>query len=263
MKISTVQFAPKLFNLESNLDYILLKAKSIESDIIVFPELATSGYYFINREECQSMALRIDSEELRAFRDLAVDSNKILILGFAEEAERGLFNSAALFFPDNKLNHVYRKTHLFYKEYEVFEPGDTGFSVVRYPDFDISIGTMICYDWRFPEAARSLGLQSADLIVCPSNLVTPLWSRVMPARAIENKCYLAVANRIGTETRNDEQLLFNGRSTIYHYYGDELASSGADEEIVITAEIRPSATRDKSFNPINDINKDRRPEMYY
>lgn len=262
MQISLVQFAPTLFNREINSEYIVERIKNSQSDIIVFPELALSGYFFLDRNESTANALDINSDEMSIFKNLARDLNKIITIGFAEKSNNNIFNSAAMFFPDSSFNKVYRKTHLFYKEYLAFDKGDSGFFVVNYPDFNINIGTMICYDWRFPEAARCLGILGADLILCPSNLVTPLWPKVMPARAIENKTYLAVANRWGTETRNDEELLFNGQSAIYDFYGSVLDSAAVSGDSVVTAEIFPEKTRDKSFNSVNHIFNDRLPNMY-
>jgi predicted amidohydrolase len=121
---------------------------------------------------------------------------------------------------------------------------------------------MICYDWRFPEAARTLALQGADLIACPANLVTTLSGKVFPARAIENKVYVAVANRIGEECLGEETLLFRGESAIYDYVGERMAQASFGNEEILYAEIDPQSTRKKSFNSVNDIFKDRRPDMY-
>jgi predicted amidohydrolase len=107
-----------------------------------------------------------------------------------------------------------------------------------------------------------LALKGADLIVCPANLVTEAWQLVMPARAIENKVYLAVANRVGSESRGGEKLAFGGRSAIYDWSGTPLQQAGTRGETVVTADIRPAETRDKSFNPINDVLRDRRPQHY-
>lgn len=262
MIISVVQFAPIFFNKEFNLSYIKKCLDEIQSDLIIFPELSLSGYFFLNRDEARENAIEFNSSELDFIRQDAIDKNRIIILGFAEISGNKIFNSSGMFFPDKRLNCVYRKTHLFYKEIYAFDRGDTGFFVVNYPDKDIKIGTMICYDWRFPEAARCLGLDGADIIACPSNLITPLWPKVMPARAIENKVYLAVANRYGIEKRNDETLLFNGQSAIYDFNGDALSSANKEGDAIISAEIYPERTRNKSFNQINHIFNDRIPEMY-
>ena len=84
----------------------------------------------------------------------------------------------------------------------------------------------------------------------------------MSARALENKVYMAVSNRIGTDTVADETLEFNGESAIYSYNGSYLAKASNSSEEVITATIHPEKTRDKSFNEYNDIFKDRRPKFY-
>ncbi|ROL60542.1 carbon-nitrogen hydrolase, partial [Bacteroidetes/Chlorobi group bacterium ChocPot_Mid] len=199
---------------------------------------------------------------IQEFQELSTKTNKILVIGFPEKQKDRLYNSAAILFPDKQISRCYRKTHLFYKERFCFDSGDTGFFNIYYKDRDINIGTMICYDWRFPEAARTLALLGADLIICPSNLVTAVWHNVMPARAIENKVYFAVINRIGKEERNGEELFFNGESAIYGYNGERLAKAGVEEERIIYAEIEPKLTRKKSFNEFNDIFKDRRTEMY-
>ncbi len=266
MKIAVVQFSPERGNKEKNLDFILSQIDSINADLIVFPELSTTGYFFLNREETASLAEPFDGPTAEAISEKAEKQNKIIVAGFIESGsgtiDTKIYNSAAIIFPDRKLNAVYRKTHLFYKEQFCFDAGDTGFFVADSPAHGLKLGTMICYDWRFPEAARTLALKGADLIVCPSNLVTNVWHISTPSRALENKVYFAVANRTGTEERNGEELCFNGKSMIYGYNGQVLAGAGAEASDVIYADIDPAKTRDKSFNEFNDIFTDRRPDMY-
>jgi predicted amidohydrolase len=84
----------------------------------------------------------------------------------------------------------------------------------------------------------------------------------MCTRALENKVIAVTANRCGSEEHNGETLVFSGESQITDMNGRPLAVAGPEEECVITAEVRPFATRSKSFNPFNDILADRRPEMY-
>lgn len=262
MKIAGIQFKPIFNNKDRNIIYIKDKINKTEADLLVFPELSLSGYFFLNREEVGSIAEEFHGDIIQDFQKLSTYTNKIIVIGFAEKDGNHFYNSAAILLPDKALSKCYRKTHLFYKERFCFEPGNSGFFNIYYKDKDIRIGTMICYDWRFPEASRTLALLGADLIVCPSNLVTTLWHNVMPARAIENKVYFAVINRIGKEERNGEELFFNGESAIYGYNGERLAKAGVEEEKVIIAEIEPSLTRKKSFNEFNDVFKDRRPDMY-
>ena len=126
---------------------------------------------------------------------------------------------------------------------------------------------MICNDWRYPEAARSLALLGADLIACPCNLVTDVWRIGMPARALENKVYLAVTNRCGTEIRvledgSAQSLTFTGGSVLYNYTGEVIEQASKTGDKVFTLEIDPLLTRDKYFNAFNDLLKDRRPGLY-
>jgi predicted amidohydrolase len=263
LTLSTVQFAPIFGDKATNIKTIHNFIDSIDSDIIVFPELCTTGYFFQSHEEALSAAEPFSGETIASLQQLSSTRNQIYVVGFAElGTDSNVYNSAALIMPDQNLTAVYRKTHLFYKERNCFAPGDTGFFVVEDRQRDVRIGVMICYDWRFPEAARSLGLLGADVIVCPSNLVTDVWHIAMPARALENKVYLAVANRIGTEIEGGEELVFKGESAIWGYNGRIMAKSGATEESILTVTIAPSQTRNKSFNAFNNIFADRRPEMY-
>jgi 5-aminopentanamidase len=262
MHLAAVQFTPVFGDKKKNLSCIYELTKNLEADILVLPELCTTGYFFDTTEKALAYAETASGETVRFFRQLSDEKNVILVAGFIERDGEAVYNACMTLVPGDPDPHIYRKTHLFYKERVAFDEGNTGFFVVRDPLRDISIGTMICYDWRFPEATRTLALQGADLIVCPSNLVTDIWRTVMPARAIENKIYIAVANRAGVEADGDERLCFTGNSAIYNYNGTELAKADPTRHMVITAEIFPEKTRDKSFNPFNDILKDRRPGFY-
>jgi 5-aminopentanamidase len=263
MQISIKQFNPIFGEQGINFLSIIDSIRKIPSQIILFPELSLSGYDFHDREEAHKYALSPDSSMLKEFEYLAKVENKILCIGFAEKSGDSIYNSAGLFFPDSAYNYIYRKTHLFYKERFIFDETDRGFFVVDYKPWDVKIGTMICYDWRFPESARTLALMGADIILCPSNLVTDVWHIAMPARALENKVYLAVANRIGEENRNGVNLSFKGSSAIYGYNGEVLSLAGKDTDEVLSTQIQQEKTRGKSFNEINNIFSDRRPKWYF
>lgn len=289
MKLGVAQFTPVFKDVDANVRRIEQLIRTTEVDILVLPELATSGYFFHSTEEARPYTLAADSAHMQLIVKAAQETGRVVVCGFAESSvktledstnafSRGshvLYNSALIAGPDI-VTTVYRKTHLFYKENLVFEPGDTGFNVVHLRHLDCNLGTMICYDWRFPEAARTLALKGADVIACPSNLITHIWRKAMPVRALENKVYLAVANRAGTETNNNESVTFNGDSVIYSYNSEVLAASNptitsADEidvasnsinDCILIAEVDPAATRTKTINSFNDILADRRPELY-
>jgi predicted amidohydrolase len=262
LTLAVVQFTPEFGKKEKNLSRMQKLVEDITADIIVFPELCTTGYFFQSREEAAKAAETVSGPSSEFFQDMARNKNAVVVAGFAERHQKNLYNACLVVVPEAKKPHVYRKTHLFYKEKDCFDPGDTGFFVVDDKKRDVHIGPMVCYDWRFPESARVLTLLGADLIVCPANLVTEAWRRVMPARAIENTVYLAVANRAGREKRKGEELHFKGNSAIYDINGREIKKAGEEKDEVLLAEIYPSQTRDKSFNPINDVLADRQPQHY-
>lgn len=262
MKLTVYQFCPKFGKKDENLDFIKNKSIELEGDIIVFPELCTTGYDFRNREETESYAEEFAGETVSAMQEISTKTGKIINFGFVERDGDKIYNSSAVIFPEKEYSDVYRKTHLFFRERFCFDETDKGFFVIDYKPKDIKIGPMICYDWRFPEAARTVALKGADLILCPSNLVTDVWHISTPSRALENKVYLAVCNRTGTENRNDKELYFNGKSAIYGYNGSVMTQAEEIAEQMITAEIYPEKTRNKSFNDYNDIFTDRRPQFY-
>ena len=261
MRLAVVQFRPALHAVRENVDFMTRTATATDADVIVFPELATSGYFFLSRDEVRVVAEPLTGPSIMAMQEVADATNRVLVMGFPELEGDNVYNSAAIIVPGQE-PRAYRKTHLFYKERYCFAEGNSGFNVIHLSHLDCNLGTMICYDWRFPEAARTLALRGADLIVCPSNLVTNVSHISMPSRALENKVFLAVANRTGTETRGDEELLFNGASAIYGYNGQCIAQADDHSDAVLIADIDPAATRKKSFNSINDIFADRRPEFY-
>lgn len=262
MKVAIVQFKPIFKQLELNLEYIKNKSENVDSDLICFPEMATSGYFFHTREEIRPFAFDFNSVIIKTFQDISTKLNRIIIFGFPERSGERFYNSAAIIFPEPELSCVYRKTHLFYKEKLFFEPGDTGYFVKFYFPFDLNLGVLICYDWRFPEASRTLGILGADLIVCPSNLITKVWTIAIPTRALENHLYFMVSNRIGVEKNNDEQVEFNGKSGIWDYKGELITLASPTDEQVLICEIEPAKARSKKINAFNDIFADRRPKMY-
>ncbi len=262
LRLATVQFSPVFGDKEENFRRLKALSADIQADVIIYPELCTTGYFFQSRAESAGYAEPATGPTHEFFRDIASRKNALVVAGFVESDGEHIYNSILIIRPEESQPVVYRKTHLFYKERYCFDEGNTGFFVVHDTARNLRVGPMICYDWRFPEASRALALQGAELIVCPSNLVTDAWRLVMPARAIENKLYIAVANRAGSEQGGGEEVVFKGNSTVYGYNGAELAKAEPEGDVVLYADIEPGKTHDKSFNPLNDIMSDRRPEMY-
>jgi predicted amidohydrolase len=183
-----------------------------------------------------------------------------MVAGLAERKGRSLYNSAVVVGP-NGLIGLYRKSHLFYEETLWFAPGNTGFRVFQAGG--AVLGVMICFDWFFPESARSLALKGAEVIAHPSNLVLPYCPQSMPVRCLENRVYSVTANRTGTEQRREgPALTFIGRSQIISPKAEILAEAGAAEETLLAAELDLALARDKKLNQYNDLFRDRRPDFY-
>ncbi|MBU1537639.1 acyltransferase, partial [Myxococcota bacterium] len=171
---------------------------------------------------------------------------------------KGFFNSAMVVDQSGLLG-VYQKTHLFGYEADVYLPGESGFQVFETPAG--SIGVMICFDWFFPESARTLALRGAQVIAHPANLVMPYCQRAMFARSLENLVFTITANRCGTETWVTD-LHFTGGSIIYDPRGKVLSEAPLDHDSISLVEIDPAAAARKDLNVRNNIFHDRRLEMY-
>jgi 5-aminopentanamidase len=266
MRIACVQTEPLLGQTSRNVEDIEKWIRAVDADLLVFPELATSGYNFPSSQFLDAASFSIESQLIADLGKLCAETRKSIIFGFPEEANGNTYNSAVALDFHGKLVGHYRKVHLFFKETQLFCKGDLGFPVfpLDTASGQVKVGMMICYDWRFPEAARALALAGAELIAVPSNIVTnsPLRQPTFQVRAFENKVYLAFADRVGTEGKGGDKLLFRGESALISYNGQILKQASSDNREAIVAEITPSETRTKSFNQYNDILKDRRPDQY-
>jgi predicted amidohydrolase len=260
MRAGVLQFAPVRGDKKANFEKIKRLTDGKKADLLVLPELAATGYLFTSRDELASFAEVFPGEETSEFlQELAKSTEGHVVCGVAERKDDRLYNSAVLF---NAQGHAgtYRKIHLFHNEKDIFEPGNLGF-----PTFDIggaTIGMMVCFDWIFPESARSLALAGAEIICHAANLVLPYCPAAAVTRAIENHVYYLLADRTGKEEAGREKLSFIGQSRILDVKGQVLISL-AEEEKLATAEIDPSAARDKFATPRNHLFSDRRPEHYF
>ncbi|MBE9531820.1 MAG: acyltransferase, partial [Proteobacteria bacterium] len=125
------------------------------------------------------------------------------------------------------------------------------------------VGMMICFDWLFPEAARTLALKGADIICHPSNLVLPHCPQAMITRCLENRVFAVTANRVGSEARvGKERLTFIGKSQIVSPDGKVLVRASSTRTAARVVEIDPKVARKKDINPKNDVLDDRRRALY-
>jgi len=122
---------------------------------------------------------------------------------------------------------------------------------------------MICFDWIFPETARTLSLLGADIIAHPANLVLPYCQKAMVTRCLENRVYGITSNRIGEEQRGEDFFKFTGKSQITSYNGEVLSSAPIDEPCISVVDIDINLARSKKLNEFNDVLEDRNPTLYF
>jgi predicted amidohydrolase len=275
LTVAAIQTHPVFGRMEENVK-VALDFIPDGCDLAVLPELFSTGYQFKNRNEALDLAENLtgDAEPRTATGRLtraAAESGTTIVAGLAEKDGDRIFNSSVLFRPDGS-REIYRKVHLFVDEKSIFTPGDLGFPV--FEACGTTIGMMICFDWIFPEAARSLALAGAEIICHPSNLLLPWCQAAMITRCQENMVFAVTSNRVGSENRTGTtvigisdtemiggELVFSGRSQIVDPQGNILSSLNATETGVAVATIQIEE-RDKQFTQRNNLFEDRRPELY-
>ncbi|MBI3578904.1 MAG: acyltransferase [Ignavibacteriales bacterium] len=258
MRVAIVQTNPIFGDVKANVDRALATMQHVEADLFVLPELFNTGYNFISTEEVGNLAETPDGYTFKRLAEFATKKTCYVVYGFAEKAEK-IFNSAALVGPAGPIG-VYRKVHLFNRENLFFAHGKSGF-----PVFDLpfgKIGIMICFDWIYPESARTLALKGAQLIVHPSNLVLPYCPDAMVTRCLENRVFAATANRVGIEDRGGFNLSFIGTSEIVSPRGEILKRLSADKSEVGVVDIDLSFALNKKINTFNDLLSGRRADQY-
>lgn len=261
MRVGYLQYAVAFGDFEQNAARVrALVASAPPADLLVLPELAFSGYDFLDAAEVARHGEAFGEGPVAGLlREVAAAHGCALVAGYVERAAEGCYNACLSAQPDGTL-HNYRKLHLFNRERELFLPGDVAAPVISLPK--ARVGLMICFDWFFPEMARSLALRGAEILAHPSNLVLPWCQRAMFARCVENRVFAITANRIGTEERAGRALTFTGGSQVLAPRGEPLAQADIDTEDVAVVAIDVAQARDKSVAGLNDLFRDRRPEFY-
>ncbi|MCV7226707.1 nitrilase-related carbon-nitrogen hydrolase [Mycolicibacterium komossense] len=263
-RIACCQISPAIADLAGNSALIedqITAAVAAGADIIVLPELVTSGYMLADADEARSVALTPDSPEFIKWAAAAGDS--VVIGGFCEVGEDGrLYNSAAVV-DANGVIATYRKTHLWDREKLIFTPGAALPPVLKTRHGVIAV--MVCYDLEFPELTRLAAVQGAELIVAPVNW--PLFPRPEGERPGEvvtamstarvNKIAVAACDRSGVERGQR----WTAGSAIVDPDGWVVATAGPDAGLAI-ADIDLSVTHDKSLTEHVDLLADRRLDLY-
>lgn len=217
-------------NLQSALR-LLSAAKKQNSDVVVLPELFNTGYYLAGMRQKSK-----DQDGPAVLERSAEELGMAIVAGMPERKGTCLYNAAWLFESGKKGRVVYRKNHLFavgkLKESRVFSAGTSA------KVFDTSfgrVGVQICFDLRYPDAARKLARQGAHLLLYPSAFGSARihhWQPLLKARAIENQCFVAGCNRVGTD-----DMPFGGQSAIYGPQGELLGELDGREQGILMADL--------------------------
>lgn len=257
------------------------KAAAQGANIILLPELFAREYFCQQRRyDFYDYAMPVaEDPAVQMGMRLAKELQVVLPISFYEKDINRLYNSVACIDADGKLLGVYRKTHIpddhFYQEKFYFSPGDSGFRVFNTKYGVIGIG--ICWDQWFPETARCMAVQGAEILFYPTAIGSepilecdsmPHWRRVMQGHAAANLMPVVAANRIGLEEvkpceANNNQssaLNFYGSSFIADGTGAILASASRDQEEILLQEFDLAELAQDRLSW--GLFRDRRPECY-
>jgi predicted amidohydrolase len=262
--IACCQFAPVLGDLAGNVAEVearIAAAVSAGADVVVLPELATSGYMFADAAEARSVALSSSDARFAKWSTAVRDS--IAIAGFCEMGDDGELYNSAVVIDGGGVVGVYRKTHLWDREKLVFTCGTELPPIVRTRHGAIAV--MVCYDLEFAELTRRVALDGAEIIAAPVNWpLLPRPSGEHPGELITamstartNKVALAVCDRSGVERGQQ----WTAGSALVDSNGWLLATAGPQEGMAI-ASVDLHATHDKSLTERADVLADRRVDLY-
>jgi N-carbamoylputrescine amidase len=238
--------------------------------LILPPELF-EGHYFCRTQDEGHFTRALPAGEhpvVQAMQQLAAELQVYIPTSFFEADGHHHYNSLAMIDDKGAVMGVYRKSHIpdgpGYSEKFYFRPGNTGFKTFRTP-FG-TVGPAVCWDQWYPETARTLMLEGAEILLFPTAIGTEphdpdldtsrLWRRAMIGHAVSNVVPVVAANRIGTE--GDQR--FYGHSFICDQRGDMLAEFGATETGVLTATLDLKQAR--AHRAAFGFFRDRRPELY-
>lgn len=265
--VAGIQMDIELARPERNLERMeerLREASSAGARIVVFPECAVTGYCFESAAEAAPFAEPVPGPSIERMAEACRGTDSFTVFGLLESHAGRIYNACVLVGPGGLIGK-YRKVHIPWIGADTFtSPGDLPFAA--FEAGPVRVGMHICYDGSFPESARVLALEGADLIALPTN-----WPRgaectascVINARALENHVYFMAVNRVGTE----RGFRFIGRSRICHPTGDTLAEAPGEGEHVLYAEVDTEVARTKHLVRVpgrHEIDRfaDRRPDMY-
>lgn len=241
------------------------------AQVVLLQELFETPYFCPDQKQALfALARPFEGNPVIArFAALAAELGVVLPLSFFERANNAHYNALAMIDADGRVLGLYRKSHIpdgpGYQEKFYFNPGDTGFKAWRTAMGVIGVG--ICWDQWFPECARAMALQGAEVLLYPTAIgsepeeaggfdTSAMWQRAMLGHAVANACYVGAANRVGVEG----DAAFYGSSFVADPSGETLAAADRNAETIVYADLDLHAAR--SFRAGFGFFRDRRPELY-
>lgn len=249
-------------------------AASKGAQVILLQELFETPYFCkdLDSKYFDFAHAASNSGLLNKFSKLANELEVVLPISFFERSNNSYFNSIAIIDADGKVLGIYRKSHIpdspGYQEKFYFSPGNTGFKVwdTKYAN----IGVAICWDQWFPEAARSMVLQGAEVLLYPTAIGSEPgypeidscghWQRAMQGHSAANCVPVVASNRIGLEKGESCDVTFYGSSFITDHTGQILVESDRESQDVITANLDLEMMRNE--RAAWGLFRDRRPDLY-
>ncbi|MGA2707346.1 MAG: N-carbamoylputrescine amidase [Steroidobacteraceae bacterium] len=245
------------------------------ANVVLIQELFETPYFCKDHQSRHfDLAKPLDGHPaVEHFRGLARELGVVLPVSVFEQAGNAFFNSVVVVDADGALLGSYRKSHIpegpGYHEKFYFSPGDTGFKVfdTRYA----RLGVAICWDQWFPEAARSMALMGAEILLYPTAIgsepndpqldSSAHWQRTMQGHAAANIVPVVASNRIGSEQGEKYTMSFYGSSFIASPTGEIIAEADRVSETVLTASFDLDEVR--RYRQAWGVYRDRRPDLYY
>lgn len=275
VKVAATQMSIS-WDIEDNLikaEQMVRKAAQAGAKIILLQELFKTPYFcqVENYDYFKLAEEYLHSQLIARFQKLAQELDVVLPISFFEKDGNVFFNSLAMVDADGTILGKYRKAHIptgqCYEEKFYFSPGDDDFKVFATKYGKVGIG--ICWDQWFPEVARILALQGAEIILYPTAIGSePVldkdskdhWQHVMCGHAAANIIPVVASNRVGVEKEKGSAMTFFGSSFIADQYGNMVASMDRSSEGFITFEFDLQNINDQRISW--GVFRDRRPDLY-
>ncbi len=265
------------WDVEANIagaESLVREAAGRGATIVLLQELFETPYFCPDqKQDVFKFARPIDGHPtIGRFSELARTLGVVLPISVFERAHNAYFNTLVMIDADGTVMGQYRKSHIpdgpGYQEKFYFSPGDTGFRV--WPTRHGRVGAAVCWDQWFPECARAMALQGADVLMYPTAIgnepqdatldSSGHWRRVMQGHAAANMVPVVAANRIGTEVSDSATMTFYGTSFIADETGAIVAQASNDGSEVVTADL--DFDRIRAARASWGLFRDRRPDLY-